>query len=166
MGEYVWNQQQSQGLTREPAWQVYERQQSAVSAARQPQAPPPPQIQPHQLNVPGPPSPVTPMPAVARDPRDEYERPSTGGIPREFSRQTLREAVPPPMAEEQLSPRGFARRAREAAAAEEAAAAAGAMVEDEDDGQPQRPWYLQGRDESRRPGLRPRPPLRVASGGR
>jgi histidinol-phosphate/aromatic aminotransferase/cobyric acid decarboxylase-like protein len=161
MGEYMWNQQQSQGLSREPAWQVYERQQSAVSAARQP-----------QLQAPPTPSSVTPMPALAREPREEYERPATGGIPREFSRQTLREAVPPAAAmEEQVSPRGFARRAREAAAAAEAEAlaaeAAAAAAEDDEDGGPQQPpWYLQGREESRRPGLRPRPPLRVASGGR
>jgi len=163
MGEYIWDrQQQSQGLTREPAWQVYERQQSAVSAARQ--AP---------VQVQGPPTPsVTPMPTLARDAREDYDRTGTGGVPREFSRQTLREAVPPvAVADEQARPRGFARRAREAAAAAaaEAAAAEAAAVaaEEEEEGvEQQRPWYLQGREEGRRPGLRPRPPLRVASGGR
>ena len=149
MHEYFWSRQAGAGesLSREPAREIYQREaqrreEVAYSAESLPLAAEAPSRRPRgtsrqRLQEAGSP----PMAAVpSEEPQGRrYQAVADDSPPRGFSRQSLREAVGPPEDER-----------------EEPAAAVGA--EDAP-----KPWYLQGRENEERRGLRVRP-LRVANG--
>ena len=147
MHEYFWSRQGGESLSREPAREIYQREaqrreEVAYSAESLPLAAEAPSRRPRGTSRPrlqeaGSP----PMAAVpSEEPQGRrYQAVADDSPPRGFSRQSLREAVGPPEDER-----------------EEPAAAVGA--EDAP-----KPWYLQGRENEERRGLRVRP-LRVANG--
>jgi histidinol-phosphate/aromatic aminotransferase/cobyric acid decarboxylase-like protein len=147
MHEYFWSRQSGESLSREPAREIYQREaqrreEVAYSAESLPLAAEAPGRRPRgmsrqRLQEAG----AAPMAAVpTEEPQGRrYQAVPDDSPPRGFSRQSLREAVGPPEDER-----------------EEPAAAVGA--EDAP-----KPWYLQGRENEERRGLRVRP-LRVANG--